>query len=82
MNVTAVVKRLPRHREAILAFSGGFLLSAAPLGEHCHPFGIALLCATDVCRPLVLLGALCALPFQRTGKLLQLLLLLEMLPFL
>ncbi len=76
MNVTAVVKRLPRHREAILAFSGGFLLSAAPLGEHCHPFGIALLCATDVCRPLVLLGALCALPFQRTGKLLQLLLLL------
>ncbi len=76
MNVTAAVKRIPRHREAVLAFSGGFLLSLAPLGEQCNPFGIALLCATDVCRPLVLLGALLALPFCQTGKLLQLLLLL------
>lgn len=76
MNVTAAVKRLPRHREAILAFSGGLLLSLAPLGEQCNPFGLALLCATDVCRPLVLLGCLCALPFCQSGKLLQLLLLL------
>jgi len=75
MNVTAAVKRLPRHREAILAFSGGFLLSCAPLGEHCNPFGIALLCAADVSRPMVLLGCLCALPFCQSGKLLQLLLL-------
>ncbi len=75
MNVT-VAKRLPGRREALLAFSGGFLLSIAPLGEQCNPFGIALMCATDVCRPLVLLGCLCALPFAVTGKLLQLLLLI------
>lgn len=75
MNVTAAVKRFPRQKEALLAFSGGFLLSCAPLGQF-NPFGTALLCAADAGRPLVLLGALCALPFCRTGKLLQLLLLL------
>ena len=75
MNVTAAVKRFPRQKEALLAFSGGFLLSCAPLGQF-NPFGTALLCAADAGRPLVLLGALCALPFCRAGKLLQLLLLL------
>lgn len=67
--------RLNQKQKALAALGGGFLLSFAPLGSYLNPFGTALLCATDTCRIAVLAGCLLALPFCRTGILLQALLL-------
>lgn len=73
MNLTIVKKQVLSRRETLLAFASGFLLSAAPLADRINPFGIALLCASEKCRPALLLGCIAALPFCRTGALLQLL---------
>ena len=67
--------RLGQKQKAVCSLFGGFLLAFAPLGSYINPFGIALLCATDQCRATVLAGCLLALPFCKTGILLQALLL-------
>ncbi|MCH5183374.1 MAG: SpoIIE family protein phosphatase [Oscillospiraceae bacterium] len=71
-----VSKQVSARKEELLAFTGGFLLSCAPLAEGIHPFGIALLCASKKCRPTLLFGCVAALPFCSSGKLIQLLCLL------
>ncbi len=73
---TLLQAHLGQKKKAILALGGGFLLAFAPLGSYINPFGTALLCATDQCRIAVLAGCLLALPFCRTGILLQAILLL------
>lgn len=74
--VFEVSKQGIARREKLLSFAGGFLLSCAPLAEGVHPFGIALLCASEKCRPTLLLGCLAALPFCSSGKTVQVLCLL------
>ncbi len=71
MDLSVPKKQLLAKRESLLAFAGGFLLSAAPLAEVLNPFGTALLCASDTHRTAVLFGCLAALPFCRTPILLQ-----------
>lgn len=65
------VKQISARREELISFVSGLLLSGAPLAEGIHPFGIALLCASQKCRPTLLLGCLAALPFCGSGKLVQ-----------
>lgn len=50
-------------RETLLSFGAGFLLSAAELAGGVHPFGVALLCASEKQRFALLLGCLAATPF-------------------
>lgn len=76
MDLTLVKKHSRLDREELIALAGGFLLSAAPLADCLNPFGIALYCASKKCRPTILLGCIAALPFCRSGKLLQLVCLL------
>ena len=71
MDLSISKKQVSSKKEKLLAFAGGFLLSAAPLADCVNPFGIALLCAADTHRMSVLLGCLAALPFCRSPKLLQ-----------
>lgn len=71
MDLSVSKKQVSAKRESLLAFAGGFLLSAAPLADCVNPFGIAFLCASGTHRVAVLLGCLAALPFCRSARLLQ-----------
>ena len=78
MSTTPVIltqARPGQKSKVALSLLGGFLLTFAPLGNSINPFGIALLCAADQCRAVVLAGCLLATPFCKTGILLQALLL-------
>ena len=69
MDFSVLKRKLAEKREELLAFSGGFLLSCASLTEGAHPFGVALLCASEKCRPALLLGCVAATPFYGSGRL-------------
>lgn len=71
MDLTLIKKQTLAKRDGLLAFAGGFLLSAAPLADCINPFGTALLCASSKCRAHILLGCIAALPFCRSAKLLH-----------
>ena len=69
MDFSVLKRKLAEKRAELLAFAGGFLLSCASLAEGAHPFGVALLCASEKCRPALLLGCVAATPFCGSGRL-------------
>ncbi len=71
MDLSMVKKQVSARREELLSFAGGFLLSTASFAGCVNPFGIALLCASEKCRPTLLLGCVAALPFCSSNRLLQ-----------
>lgn len=76
LSVVGLRKNVLEKRGELAAFAGGFLLSVAELAGGVHPFGVALLCASESFRPFLLLGGVAALPFCGSGKLAQLICLL------